>query len=193
MSIRYYFNEFKCANIIIIKNVIFDYLIYSSTWASIPVSLTLNNINRCIREGRFLESRLSTHPLYITEVKRKISKTTKIIDLGCCFGTDIRYLVADGADPSLITGTDQFPEYIQLGFDLFGDKDRLTTRFIFEDFFSEQFAQKALNNNTDDSSKYDIAYAGSVYHLFSLEQTEKFTQLVSSLLKSGKSLLITPA
>jgi SAM-dependent methyltransferase len=161
--------------------------------ASIPVSLTLNNIIRCIREGRFLESRLSTHPLYITEVKRKISKKTKIIDLGCCFGTDIRYLVADGAEPSLITGTDQFPEYIQLGFDLFGDKDKLTTRFIFEDFFSEQFAQKALNNNTDDSSKYDIAYAGSVYHLFSLEQTEKFTQLVSSLLKSGKSLLVTTA
>jgi SAM-dependent methyltransferase len=193
MTIRYYFNGFKCANIIIIKNIIFDYLVYSSTWASIPVSLTLYNINRCIREGRFLESRLSTHPLYITEVKRKISKTTKIIDLGCCFGTDIRYLVADGAEPSLITGTDQFPEYIQLGLDLFGDKDRLTARFIFEDFFSEQFAQKALNNNTDDSSKYDIAYAGSVYHLFSLEQTEKFTQLVSSLLKSGKSLLIITA
>ncbi len=141
---------------------------------------------RCIREGRFLESRLSTHPLYKTEIKPKISKTTKIIDLGCCFGTDIRYLVADGADPSLITGTDQFPEYIQLGFDLFGDKDKLTTNFVFEDFFSEQFTQKVLPNATDDSAKYDIAYAGSVYHLFSLEQTEKFTKLVNSLLKPGK-------
>eukprot|EP00029_Vermamoeba_vermiformis_P000277 TRINITY_DN10301_c0_g1_i1.p1 TRINITY_DN10301_c0_g1~~TRINITY_DN10301_c0_g1_i1.p1 ORF type:complete len:259 (-),score=41.85 TRINITY_DN10301_c0_g1_i1:40-816(-) len=140
---------------------------------------------RCIREGRFLESRLSTHPEYKTEVKPKISKTTKIIDLGCCFGTDIRYLVAEGAEPSLITGTDQFPEYIQLGFDLFGDKDKLTTKFVFEDFFSDQFTQKVLPNATDDSTKYDIAYAGSVYHLFSLEQTEKFTQLVNSLLKSG--------
>jgi len=127
--------------------------------------------------------------LYNTVVKPTISKETKIIDLGCCFGTDIRYLIADGANPSLITGTDQFTEYIQLGYDLFGDKDKLKTKFIIEDFFSDQFTQRVLQNLADDGSKYDIAYAGSVYHLFSLEQTEKFTKLVSSLLKSGKTCI----
>ena len=127
--------------------------------------------------------------MYNTVVKPTISKETKIIDLGCCFGTDIRYLIADGANPSLITGTDQFTEYIQLGYDLFGDKDKLKTKFIIEDFFSDQFTQRVLQNLADDRSKYDIAYAGSVYHLFSLEQTEKFTKLVSSLLKSGKTCI----
>lgn len=47
------------------------------------LNMTFND--RCIREWRFLDSRLFSHPLYQSRIRPSL-QNKKILDLGCCFG-----------------------------------------------------------------------------------------------------------
>ncbi|ETO16636.1 hypothetical protein RFI_20700 [Reticulomyxa filosa] len=67
------------------------------------------------------------HPSYESLVRPKLSdgnNTVRILDLGCCFGTDLRSFVADGAKVDYVVGVDKFSEFIDLGLEFFGDKEK---------------------------------------------------------------------
>lgn len=82
---------------------------------------------------------LSLHPHYDALLTRLRAQDppTRFLDLGTCFGQDLRKLVADGAPPQALWGSDYFHEYEAAGHQLFRDAERFQNRFITADLFDE--------------------------------------------------------
>ena len=117
----------------------------------------------CIGQFRFLDFPITYSNLYSSILDRLRSGHT-FLDLGCCFGQDIRKLVYDGAPPERLQATDLHPEFLDLGYDLFRDRTALQSTF---------FAADILGN--DETSAFqareesiDILQVSSFFHLFPL-------------------------
>jgi len=147
---------------------------------------------RCIKRGVFAGSRLKMHPCYAKHVL-PIIKEARIIDIGCCFGTDIRQLIVDGAKIPHITAVDQFSEFWELGLKLFEDIDNvekspLRKCFLAGNIFADEFVDKLkafVGSKQDGCELFDIVSMGSVLHLLTEEQIQTTLQLVYKILKPG--------
>jgi SAM-dependent methyltransferase len=137
---------------------------------------------KCIRQGKFLEPRISFHPSYKTLILPQL-ENKKIIDIGCCMGTDIRKLILDGATPSNIVGID-IDKFWHLGYELFDDYKNNTLLskincFYLVDLLSDSFKDKIYeigNEKFENFQGFDIVYMGSVLHLLSEEDIKKAIQ-----------------
>ena len=85
-----------------------------------------------------------------------------LLDLGCCFGQDLRQLVADGAPSENIYGLDIEGPLIDLGFDLFVDCEELRATFIVGDVYDSDTDWSALE------AKIDMINASAFFHLYLL-------------------------
>ena len=147
---------------------------------------------RCIKYSMFILPRLNKTAKFITEIRPKLlsSKQASILDIGCCFGTDLRYCLYSGCNKTQILGVDISKEFINLGFEFYGDKHELNDRFFTMDIFHEngkRFINHAIKLN--DNEKFDVIYIGSVYHLLSKEQCKSLTQIASSLIKESDGII----
>jgi len=164
---------------------------------------------RCIKEWRFMVPRVLSHPLYATVVKPRLP-TAKILDIGCCMGTDIRQFLIDGAQASNIVGIDISEEYINLGFELFEDKEKTKDCFQIVDILKEKTEaetetekgkedERIITEHTVKHGSYeeilarhggtfDFVYAGSVLHLLLEDQVIKLLERVKPLLKSESGI-----
>ncbi|KAK0644352.1 hypothetical protein B0T16DRAFT_333808 [Cercophora newfieldiana] len=129
----------------------------------------------CIGMFQFLDLSLMSTPVY-EEVLARIKKGDKFLDLGCCLGQEIRQLVADGAPSANTYGSDLYGGLIDVGYDLFKDRDRLQTTFIAADVFDDKSPLVAL------AGQVDIIYTGAFFHLFGIEEQEKVAARVVQLL-----------
>ncbi|KAL7809055.1 hypothetical protein V8C26DRAFT_412315 [Trichoderma gracile] len=137
----------------------------------------------CIRRYRFLDLVLKTTSVY-QEVLERVENGDKFMDLGCCFGQEIRQLVHDGA-PSINTyGSDLWGEYLSMSYELFKDQDRLRTTFIAADIFDHSSPLVEL------TGKLNIIYVGDFFHLFSLEEQEQIAVRIIQLLAPQSDSLI---
>ncbi|KAF2818717.1 hypothetical protein CC86DRAFT_308460 [Ophiobolus disseminans] len=137
----------------------------------------------CIGQFRFLEPGLDGIEEY-EEVVKRLQDGQKLLDMACCFGQTIRQLVADGAPADNIYGCDLQPDFIELGYKLFKDRDKLQTKFLVADVFD---TESALNDLKGD---LDIVYAGSFFHLWGLEQQKQVSKTVASLLRPQSGSMI---
>ena len=71
----------------------------------------------CIGLYRFLNLTLLTHPLYNAILQRLKSSDASYLDLGCCFGQDLRQLVNDGVPSERLVGLDIAEPLIERGYD----------------------------------------------------------------------------
>lgn len=78
------------------------------------------------------------------------------------------------------------PEFIDLGYDLFGDRDTLKSKFLIGDIFDETTGSAFRELD----GKVDIIYAASFFHLFNWEDQFDMTQRVVRLLKPVEGSLI---
>lgn len=106
------------------------------------------------------------------------------LDIGCAFAQDIRRLVADGADSSKCYGMDLRLEFLDLGYELFRDKETLKTRFIEADIFEEPSPLVELYG------KVDIINASSFFHLFSWDESKIVAQRCLKLFTGKKNNLL---
>ena len=106
------------------------------------------------------------------------------LDLGCCFGQDLRKLAADGAPSENLYGSDLRPEFFDLGYKLFRDKDSLKSRFIVGDVFDLSSPLSELDG------KIDIIYAASFLHLFGYADQVKTCQRIVKLLRAEKDSVV---
>ncbi|KAB8205540.1 hypothetical protein BDV34DRAFT_235242 [Aspergillus parasiticus] len=90
----------------------------------------------CFRLASFLNLELSRLPVYPRIVDR-VKQGALLIDLGCGLGQDIRRLAYDGAPSENMLGLDLREEVIELGYDLFKDRDTLRATFLAQDFFED--------------------------------------------------------
>lgn len=142
----------------------------------------------CLGRFRFLELDLSTHPLYQKYVLPKFKHSSAerpdvFLDLGTCLAQDIRKLVVDGADPSKLYGSDIVPEFIDAGYELFRDEDRLPRdHFICP---ADVFDKSKNNGLSVLDGKVDVLHATAVFHLFSLEQQTPIAERCLRLLRKA--------
>lgn len=111
----------------------------------------------------------------------KTGKET-FLDLGCCFAQDIRELVFKGAPAAQTAGFELRREFVNFGYELFRDRETLTSEFVIGDFFDEDCGLK--------EASFGIIHASSFFHLFNWnEQVEAVSKAVR-LLKPKKDSLI---
>jgi len=137
----------------------------------------------CIGQFRFLDLSMNQTKEY-PEILQRLEEGQRLLDMACCFGQEIRQLVADGAPSENIYGCDLRKEYISLGYKLFGDGDRLQSHFLTADIFDES------SPLTDMRGSFDMVYAGSFFHLFDYDDQLKVSTAVARLLRPKKGSMI---
>ncbi|PVH83670.1 hypothetical protein DL98DRAFT_512858 [Cadophora sp. DSE1049] len=137
----------------------------------------------CIGQFRFIDLTLSRSPSY-PHIQHLLKAGGKLLDLGCCFGQDLRKLVHDGAPASSLFGAELRREFIELGYELFLDKDTLGVQFLTADIFDPDSSLKQLDG------QLDVVYIGLFLHLFDWEGQRKACERIVGLLKPEKRVLI---
>lgn len=136
----------------------------------------------CIGVWYFLKFGIGESPQYQEALKRVKSGET-LLDQACCFGQDIRKLVYDGAPAENITGSELERGFIELGYELFQDKEKLKARFTSGDFFAAETA--GLREQS-----FDMVHAASFFHLFSWDGQVEAVSKALRLLKPKPSSMI---
>jgi hypothetical protein len=111
-------------------------------------------------------------PLFQTVAERLKApgSTETFLDVGCCLGHVVRQLISDGVSSERLYGTDLQPQFLDLGYELFRDQHRITSKatFVAGDMVQEDDAR--LEELT---GKIDIIYASAFFHLFEREDQIK--------------------
>ena len=137
----------------------------------------------CIGLFRFLDLGISSTPSY-AEIIERLKRGETLLDLGCCFGQEIRKLVSDGAPSEHTYGADLHGEFIDAGYELFQDKGKLKTKFMTADILD-----RTSEFNTLDG-KLDMIWAGSFFHLFGWDDQIKVAKRLVELLKPRKGSVV---
>ena len=137
----------------------------------------------CIGLYRFLNLTLLTHPLYDTMLKRLQSPDATYLDLGCCFGQDLRQLVQDGVPSQRLIGLDVEGPLMQTGYDFFLDRATLQSRFVVADVFKGA-AQGAVWTDLE-MRGIDVLHCSAFFHLFTLAEQISAAKNVAKLVKTG--------
>ncbi|KAJ5578640.1 uncharacterized protein N7459_007604 [Penicillium hispanicum] len=162
-------------------------------YSGIPKDQILNHIHRirekawdvypypCIGVFRFIDFGAYNSPVYPSVVER-IKAGQTFLDLGCCFGQDIRKLVYDGALSENLIGVDLHAGFHELGYELFRDRETLKARFQAQSIFDDDFLPEL-------QGQIDIVYMGAFLHLFEPHQQKIIIRKVSKLLRDQKGSL----
>ncbi|KAH6722067.1 hypothetical protein BKA61DRAFT_701140 [Leptodontidium sp. MPI-SDFR-AT-0119] len=137
----------------------------------------------CIGQFRFIDFSLSRSTSY-PRVLELLKSGGKLLDLGCCFGQDLRKLVHDGAPASSLYGADLRSEFIDLGYDLFLDRNRIGVQFLTADIFDPNSSLKQLDG------QMSVVYIGLLLHLFDWEGQRKACERIVGFLKPEKGVLV---
>jgi SAM-dependent methyltransferase len=138
----------------------------------------------CIGRWRFLDLYITKAPEY-PDIINRVKGGEKLLDLGCCFGHILRQLAFDGAPAANLTGADLRPEFIELGYELFRDKDTFGAHFVTGDILNPTDAGLATLDN-----KIDIVHTASFFHLFGWDDQVKIGERVVRFFKPGAKAVI---
>lgn len=165
------------------------------TYSNIPAEKVVDHIVKvrneswdiypypCIGKFRFLDLGLSSSDVY-GEILDRVRQGQRFLDLGCCFGQEIRKLVVDGAPPDNLYGCDLKEDFLELGYKLFGDRDRLKAKFLTADIFEEASALSGFKGT------FDIIYAAAFFHLFDYERQYAASKAAAALLTPTKGSML---
>ena len=93
--------------------------------------------------------------------------------------------MADGAPAKQLAGTDLRPEFIELGYDLFLDKNTLETEFV-----TGNILDPSDTGLVSLDARFDIIHVASFFHLFSWEDQLKVGVRLVGFLRPGTRALI---
>ncbi|KAF9888755.1 hypothetical protein FE257_008330 [Aspergillus nanangensis] len=122
----------------------------------------------CIGHWTFTSLRGLDHPLFQNIVKRlkEPGSQDAFLDVGCCVGQVLRKLAYDGVDPARIYGTDLHQEFLDLGCDLFNDRENFGPESL--------IAADLLDPNDEGAKKLDgkvtFIHVANFLHLFDWDQ-----------------------
>ncbi|KAL9091231.1 MAG: hypothetical protein Q9159_001526 [Coniocarpon cinnabarinum] len=135
---------------------------------------------------RFLTPSLTRHPLY-PEVLSRARSGQNVLDIGCCFGTDLRKLIVDGASSENVFGIDIEQGFLDQSHVLFRDADKVPPITL--------VAENMLNANLSSSlqplvEKMDIIYMAKFLHLFDIDQQHNIMRKAVKLLRRKPDSMI---
>ncbi|KAI1491299.1 hypothetical protein F5X96DRAFT_631956 [Biscogniauxia mediterranea] len=116
----------------------------------------------CIGQFSFLNLTLRHHPSYASMVARLKSGEARYLDIGFCLGQDIRKLVADGVPSQSIYGAELHGPFIDLGYDLWRDRDTLQAHLMQADALTLEGG----GGLGDLQGTVDYIHLGMVLHVF---------------------------
>ena len=120
----------------------------------------------CLGRWAFLQFAIRQSPIYQEIVDQCRNEDATVIDFGCCLGQDVRQLIFDGVPLDRIRAYELDSFFIEQGYQLFGDRNRLEEKNTIRqgDIFDDQFL--------DEIHPCSYLYVGSFIHLFD-SQTQK--------------------
>lgn len=129
---------------------------------------------------------LSKNPLY-SQVLERLKNGQTFVDIGCCLGTDIRKLVVDGAPPGNVFGIELEKKFIDYGYELFRDEQKIphSTWFI-EDMLQPDFGPELASHQ----SRVDIVNASSFFHLLGRDDQLTAARKIIKLLKRRQGSML---
>ncbi|KAI5919322.1 hypothetical protein F4810DRAFT_505617 [Camillea tinctor] len=136
----------------------------------------------CIGLFRFLDFSIHLSPDY-PEVVRRVQGGATFLDLGCCFGQDIRKLAYDAGTSENLIGCDLEESFLQLGYELFVDSATLKSTFVPGNVFAEDFLEQY-------HGKIDIIYLASFLHLFTEGQQKTVIGQIKKLLRPQSGSMV---
>lgn len=103
-----------------------------------------------------------------------------MLDAGCAFGYVLRQLAVDGAPAANLIGTDLQQGFLDLGYDLFKDRDTFEGKFLAGDLLNPD------DHSLDEiNGKVDIIHAAALFHLFDWEDQVKLGIRLVKFFKKG--------
>ena len=136
----------------------------------------------CIGQWTFLQTRTSALQCY-RDIVTRLKAGASLIDVGCCFGQDLRYLAADGAPTERMYASDIISEFWDIGFDLYRDASHMKARFISADILDWPPSLDELRGTMD------IILANQFFHLLDWEGQVKAGKNMVTLSRAGTWLL----
>jgi len=145
----------------------------------------------CIGNFYFVEFTFANQPGY-PEALRKLKQGGSLLDVGCCFGQDLRKLVADGAPAANLYGIDLRPEFAELGYELFLDRETFLAHFIAPVDILLLGEGCTANDKTVRplDGKMDIIHLGYFLHLFNWQDQVRASKNIAKFLSPAKDSLI---
>ena len=113
----------------------------------------------------------------------RLKAGASVLDIGCCFGQDLRYMAADGVPTEKMYSSDIVPELWDISYDLYCDTDRMKARFISADILDSASPLMELRG------KMDILIANLVFHLFDWERQVEAGKNIVALSRLGTLLI----
>lgn len=107
------------------------------------------------------------------------SKDT-LLDLGCCLGQTLRQFRADGVKGRRLLGVDLSPTMVDLGYDLFRDRDHLGATFVIGDVVDPDDTRLSRLEG-----RATLVHADSFFHLFTWTQQLYIAKRIVGFLKPG--------
>lgn len=114
-------------------------------------------------------------------VQRLKAPGASYLDIGCCFGQDLRQLVLDGVPSDNLVGLDIEGPLMELGYEFFLDRETLRSRFVVADVFQ---GSKTGEVWTDlEKRGFDVLHCSAFFHLFPLDQQIIAAKNIAGLVK----------
>ncbi|KAI1656046.1 hypothetical protein F4813DRAFT_365119 [Daldinia decipiens] len=135
----------------------------------------------CIGLYRFTNLTLLSHPLYNTIIERLNVANATYLDVGCCFGQDLRQLVQDGVPSDRLIGLDVAGALMDLGYDFFLDREALRSCFVVADVFKG--AEQGPVWTDLEKRGVDVMHCSAFFHLFTLEDQIFAAKNLAKLIK----------
>ncbi|GJD12327.1 hypothetical protein Gasu2_64190 [Galdieria sulphuraria] len=142
---------------------------------------------RCVESGQFLRVGLVQHPFYSEILEKKPLREQRILEIGCGFGIDTRYLIQQGVVKENILAIDVAPAFIELGFELFEDRELLESCFQIKSVGDEDFV--SFIRNEFSGNPIDLVTAFQVLHTIP-QYNEKVANDVYQLVQPSKGIFM---
>ncbi|KAL8831867.1 MAG: hypothetical protein Q9191_000619 [Dirinaria sp. TL-2023a] len=138
--------------------------------------------------------KLDTYPVHNAEITksyprvlallRDLDHERNLLDIGCCFAQDIRKLIYDGVPSDRLYGTDFNSDFLELGYELFADKETCAAHFFAANVFQDGEMWDRVRG------KMDFIHLGNFLHLFSWDNQLKICKRAIEILKPQKGSIV---
>jgi len=134
---------------------------------------------RCVASFYFVNYNLAEGfgQEWYSGILERVKQGKKFLDLACAFGHVARNLVYDGAPQENIISSDLRPEFWELGYQLFRDRERFHGEFRQADIFDPTCLD-------DYNGKINILHTSAFFHLFDLERQKRVVHVLLRLLST---------
>jgi hypothetical protein len=134
-----------------------------------------HHVYKCIERGMFASARIHQHPDYSLITRRFVEDDFKLLELGCCFGTDARKMLFDGLQQHKLTVSDLHDFYWNVGEQILFRDDLKSVESVFVDF---SVPWKDLEPETQErfTARFDVITAMAILHVLAAEQCLTFLQ-----------------